>query len=684
MERSAVKSPLFPSWLPLAGVLALAFGLLLAVVFGLAEDLTGWVKLPDTASGATVETLLDPARAFTIDDVATRPDTAWTSGAGKNYFGAERGVAVWLRVTLPNRTVKALHGVVGESGYYTDQVDFWLRDEGGPAASAGPFGTWRHERSGEWTRHRPVWGRGAVFVVDVPARATVTCYLRAEDHFAIWMGLSWWPSWEELLAVRWRVALSEGVYYGALFALFFYNAVLWIRLRFSDTGYYLGYLGASSTFIFSANGGFPQFITAVGSPVVEMIGLVALTLGAASLAQFGRVFLELGERLPRADRVARWLRNLLLLSLPIAVATLWLPSMKWSFVLLAADVVVHGTMLTMAVLAWRAGVAHARWFVLAFGFLIAGLSPLVLSFFARDLHRGLLVAFFTGSVMEMLVLSLAMADRFARMERERAAAQERLAEEMAQRETLQEAYADELEVEVGERTRELQEANRDKDRMIAVIGHDLRGPLTALTMGAELATARPDEAPGFAGEAAHTGRQVLLLIEDLVLWARLRAGGVHLGVHRVKDFVTQVAALHQPLAAQRGVTLEISVPESLRVTTDLVLAQTLVRNLVANAVRFARTRVVVGAVAVAEGVRLTVSDDGPGLPPEVGAALSAGEGERAREEPRAGGLGLRFCAEIGRALGLRLAVKTGEGRGAEFGFTLPGADSKTPFGEKIS
>lgn len=671
-----MKSPPFPSWLPLAGTLTLAFGILLAVVFGLAEDLTGWVKLPDPASGGTVEVLRESEPGLAIEDVAARPESAWQSGAGQSYFGSGRRGMLWLRVTLTNHTARAMHGVMGESGYYTDQVDFWER-------SATPPADWRHERSGEWTRHRPVWGRSAVFVVDVPAHERLTYYLRAEDRFMMRMGLSWWPHGEELLAVRWRVALSEGIYYGALFALFFYNAVLWIRLRFSDTGYYLVYLGGSALFIFGANGGFPQFITAVGSPVVETIDMVALTLSAACLAQFGRVFLELEQRLPRGDRVARGLRNAVLFSLPLALATPWMPTLAWMYGLIAADFVAHGTMLTLALLAWRAGASHARWFVLAFGFLIAGLSPLALSFFTQDLQRGRLVAFFTGSVMEMLVLSLAMADRFARMQRERVTAQGRLAEEMAQREAMQEAYADELEVEVRERTRELQEANRDKDRMIAVIGHDLRAPLTALTMGAEQAGGRADDALAFTGEAAQTGRQVLLLIEDLVLWARLRAGSVHAGVHRVKDFAAQVVALHQPLAAQRGIALEISVPESLRVTTDLVLAQTLMRNLVANAVRFARTRVVVGAVAGPGGVRLTVSDDGPGLPPEIRAVL-AGDGDPVRMAPQAGGLGLRLCVEIGRALGVRLEVKTEADQGAEFGFTLPGADNQAPVAAIVS
>lgn len=663
----------------MAGILLVASGVLAAVMFGLTGNLTGRVALPDAASGAMVEILADPENLRTIDEVVNQPDTVWTPWAGQGYIRAQRQEAVWVRVTLPNRTHAPLNAVMGEEGYYTDRVDFWERD---PAARTSD---WRHEQSGEWTRAKPVWGRSAVFAVLVPAGESRTYYLRAEDRFAVWLGVAWWPDREQFLAARSRVALAEGMYAGALFALFFYNAVLWARMRFADTGFYLGYLGGSAGFMFAANGGFPQFVTAVGSPVVETLMMIALTLSAVCLAQFGRVFLELAERAPRADRTARWLRNAFLFSLPLALITPWATGTLWLHCLIALTLVAHGTMLAIALIAWRAGATHARYFVLAFGFLFVGMAPAVLSFIVISPQHWKMMAFLAGSVMEMLMLSLAVSDRFARLQRERAATQERLVEEMEQRETMQEAYADELAFEVGERTRELQEANRDKDRMIAVIGHDLRGPLTALTMGAEQAAGQPAAALEFADEAAQAGRRVLLLIEDLVLWARLRAGGVHTGAHSVKDFAAQVVALHQPLAVQRAVELAVSVPDALRVRTDLVLAQTLLRNLVANAVRYARTRVEVRAVGGPEGVRFTVSDDGPGLPPEVGAALASGADASASCEARPGGLGLRLCLEISRALGLRLEVKTAAGEGAEFGFTLPcAAESRAPFAGKPS
>jgi two-component system, sensor histidine kinase LadS len=111
----------------------------------------------------------------------------------------------------------------------------------------------------------------------------------------------------------------------------------------------------------------------------------------------------------------------------------------------------------------------------------------------------------------MLLLALALADRFVQTQRQ-------LTEETEQRRMIEAAYAGELAEEVRERTRELRAANADKDRMLAVIGHDLRSPLTGLMRSADKATG------AFAREVAGTGRTLLLMIEDLVQWARLRAG----------------------------------------------------------------------------------------------------------------------------------------------------------------
>jgi signal transduction histidine kinase len=130
------------------------------------------------------------------------------------------------------------------------------------------------------------------------------------------------------------------------------------------------------------------------------------------------------------------------------------------------------------------------------------------------------------------------------------------------------------------------------------------------------------------------------------------------------------ASLHRTLAEHGGIRLVLDVPEGLCIRTDLVLAQTLVRNLLANALKFARTQVVIRAQAEGSRVRLTVGNDGPPLPAEVAARLA---GDQDEPMTATGGMGLKLCREICSVLGMPLETNLPPEGGTEFSFTLKSA-----------
>lgn len=634
----------------------------------------GWVALvaarPDRGMamlskipGARVDMAADAAVGATFDEVRAWPESAWVPRTGEGYLMSKHGTALWVRVTLPNAEAAAVRGILSDTSYFSDRLELWAE---------GPHG-WSRAVSGGAVRgeDKPVWGRLAAFPLELPAGGARTVYLRASDGYLPHVQPVWWASPEEFHAAKTKHALVQCVCFGALLALVFYNAVLWLRLRFEDTGYYVLTTVAGMTCNFTANGGFALVGVPLASPWLEVLVAASMAAGAACMTKFSRVFLGTREKLPRADR---WLRGWQLGTAALAVLTVVMIRMPTphgvnvgALAAVFTDLFCMGT----AAVAWRRGVRHARFFLAAFGFLALAGVPMLASAVRSDVGAGVAMALLIGRTLEMLLLSFAVADRFAETQR-------RLVDETEQRRAVEAAYADELEVEVRERTRELAEANADKDRMIAVIGHDLRSPLTAVTRTAEQLASGGEAAPGaqsrFIKESAQVGRQVLLLIEDLVLWARLRAGTTHAVARPVGAVIGPVIELHRPLAEGRGVDLGAEVaPECPCVETDLVLAQTLVRNLVANGLRYARTNVRVEATPSAEGVRVSVHDDGPGLPPAVAARLKS---DAVAPDWAGHGLGLRLCAEIGRALGAGLRAEPGTSGGTVFSFTLPVARTK--------
>jgi len=671
-----VTPPLPFSRLALAGVLAAIAGGLGWLMFGYANERTGLVVLEpqgESRSVGEVSGLPDATNALAIAQVRTLAAGAWKSPRRSSlYFNG--GEALWLRVMLRNPGDTPVDGVLSTGCYFIDRLDAWL---GGTEPAAGlPV----HQVAGERVadRGKTIRSREAAVGVSVAARSERLVFLRIEDACGGSMRLGWWPEARDFFAAQSHQALAEGLYFGGLFALLTYNLVLWLRLRFADTGCYVLYLATILAFMLLARGQLAVPGWTPGSPAVDTAVVVVTVAAAFFLAQFARLFLRLGGRFPRADRLVRIWQWALAVLAAGALTVPWTRYSTWMSLACCATAGTHVLLLGIAVRAWRAGARPARFFVLSFGCLFAGTAPLILEWMSGEVvpnagMSGLMI----GSALEMLLLSLALADRFVRAQEEKAAAQARLLDETEQRRAIEEAYADELEVEVRERTRELEDANADKDRMLTILAHDLRSPLASLTHTAKQLAAGPADAGRwgeFAAETAQVGREALLLIEDLVLWARLRPGGVFPAArHEVGVLVAPVVTLHRTLAGQRGVELGVTLPDALEVVTDLVLAQTLLRNLVANALKFARSRVEVEAEAWDGAVRFSVRDDGPGLPERIATALRQ---DAVLPADVAGGLGLGLCVDIGRTLGTKLDVITGEGRGTTFRFVLPAAPAE--------
>lgn len=636
--------------LAIIGGLTLVFAGFAALGISLAANRTGARALPD-GKNARLEWLADPGAQLDVAAVAARPAGDWKSWDGKSHLVAARGEALWLRLTVRNPSDRMLRGVMQDTEIYTDRVEAWFAESG-----VEP-GRWRQMVSGESTpvTERPWWALATAFEVEVPPGGEAVVYVRETDYYFPQSWWWWWPRHEDYLSAQWREVLVKGAGLGALAAIWLYNLVLWARLRFADMGYYVGYAGAAALFNFTECGGLALF-GVVAAPWRIGVEVWLLAISALFAIPFARRFLETARHVPRWDRGLVRFWRVWWIVVPGALTLPWTGVNFWLGAGILGTALTHVLLMGTALVVWRRGHASARYFVPGFGaLLLCGLPAAFVWSGGGDVHF-MVMLLLIGAVLEMLLLSFALADRFVRT-------QQLLVAETEQRRAIEEGYADELELEVRERTTELAVANADKDRMLAIVGHDLRGPLTGLM---HVADANKGEV---AREVTRTVGTVLLLMEDLVLWGRLRAGAVHTSAHPADSLVAAAVALHRTQAEQAGVVLTVDVPAELAVKTDLVLAQTLVRNLLANALKFAERRVVLRAGRPAGNVvRFTVSNDGPPLPPEVAARFAAGENAPITAT---GGLGLRLCREICAALGTKLEAGVAPEGGTEFSFTLP-------------
>jgi signal transduction histidine kinase len=229
--------------------------------------------------------------------------------------------------------------------------------------------------------------------------------------------------------------------------------------------------------------------------------------------------------------------------------------------------------------------------------------------------------------------------------------------------------------------RAAQEATRVREEVLAVVSHDLKTPLGALLMGAQmverLAAPGPpgDDLRRAAASVRRTAQRMGRLIHDLVDVASIEAGRLSVRVAECEASAVAREALEavQGLAADRGIALSLAAVAAVPVPCDRDRVLQVLSNLLSNAIQVSETggRVHV-AVAAAEGeVVFTVSDTGPGIPVEDLPHVFERWYRGRRTRYPGSGLGLAIARAIVDAHRGRIWADSREGEGSAFSFSLP-------------
>jgi PAS domain S-box-containing protein len=234
------------------------------------------------------------------------------------------------------------------------------------------------------------------------------------------------------------------------------------------------------------------------------------------------------------------------------------------------------------------------------------------------------------------------------------------------------------EQEIRQAYEEARRAVTERDSVLAVVSHDLRNPLNAITMASSLLLddIPEDKKQLQVGIIRRAAEQMTRLIEDLVDVARIEGGGLAVLPAREQagELLTAALEFMVPLAESRGVELRIATAADVTVAADWQRILQVLTNLISNAVGHTAPggRILLGVEAVGgDEVAFTVADSGQGIDPEHLPRVF----DRFWRPPasrRAGaGLGLAIARGIVEAHGGRIWVDSEVGRGSVFRFTLP-------------
>ncbi|RSK49358.1 sensor histidine kinase [Hymenobacter rigui] len=234
-------------------------------------------------------------------------------------------------------------------------------------------------------------------------------------------------------------------------------------------------------------------------------------------------------------------------------------------------------------------------------------------------------------------------------------------------------------------TKELRQLAASKDRLYAIVAHDLRGPVTSFAGVTELIDfylKQGDEEglrrlPSLVRQSAY---QLNHLLDNLLNWAVNQTGELAFRPERllVQELYHEATHLYANAAEAKQITLHTTCPPQLAVWADTHMTQTILRNLVGNALKFTPpggTITLMAELRDTGTVALCVQDTGAGMAPTQIATLFSPEGTASPlRGPRSGtGLGLLLCRAFVNRQGGTLSIESAPGQGTTVCVLLPAA-----------
>ncbi len=236
-------------------------------------------------------------------------------------------------------------------------------------------------------------------------------------------------------------------------------------------------------------------------------------------------------------------------------------------------------------------------------------------------------------------------------------------------------------LEVSEKS--LKEALDTKDKFFSIIAHDIKNPLYSIILNSEILV---NYGEGFNHEKLiqkhnqiyMTTKRLNELLENLLQWARSQMGKINFEPSEfdLNKTVGEIADLFKPHLENKGITLDNNIPRHKIIYADLKLINTVIRNLVSNAIKFSDKggKIEVNELGHKDYMEIWIKDYGVGIAPDRASEIfKSGKASTTHgtEKEKGTGLGLILCREFVELHGGNIWVTSEPGKGSEFHFTIP-------------
>lgn len=512
-----------------------------------------------------------------------------------------------------------------------------------------------------------------VFPVLIAEGETIELFIRVKTSSSLQMPLTV-HSPKASLALNTGQNTLYGVYFGIMTIMLFYNLFIFFILKDRSYVYYILHVASFALLQAAISGHAYQYLWPEAIYWQKISIPVLIFLNCFFVLFFTRRFLDLDKssavinRLAVVTALAALLCTALCFVIPFHLALF----SSYAFTFVSVMIVLSAGFKSLA-----NGYHMARIFLLAWSAQLIGASVHALT--AANLlpqHYISLHAGLFGSSIEVVLLSLALADRFKQRIRE---------SESVAKDTSQKLF--QVNQQLNQALQEQKRLVQVKDHFLATISHELRTPMNGVEGSLTLidTDAWPREQKAFISAAQQSAREMTGKIDAILRFSEIESGELTIKRERmeIRELLNPLIVEARSRCLRKGLTLGFSVDRDVPPIIEADREQILhiVSQLLDNAIKFTHKGQVQVCVGIertenTQGDRLsiTIQDTGEGMPSgQVTTIFNAfKDSQEEIDRHRSGlGIGLTICKQLTELMGGELALESTEGVGSSFTVKLP-------------
>ena len=243
---------------------------------------------------------------------------------------------------------------------------------------------------------------------------------------------------------------------------------------------------------------------------------------------------------------------------------------------------------------------------------------------------------------------------------------------------------------------ELELLNKSKNKFFSIIAHDIKNPLHIIkgysfVLNKEYRRFSDEQRQKYAGDIYNSSNNLFRLLQNLLDWSRSQTGRIKYEpvTFDISQLYERIFHLMNPLAEQKNIVLTSNIPEQTLVYADPMMVDTVLRNLINNAIKFSNPGLIIMTEVKSLGkfLQINVADQGVGMTKEEVEnvfRIDSKVKSRGTNDEDGTGLGLVLCKEFVQINKGDIWVESKPGKGSTFSFSIPAANGQSPLNVDLS